>query len=107
MADRRMDNGRDDARSTSRTGIPENGTGVLAGSEGVTRGIDVSKRGADVAPPGSRERAESDISGYNPERDEDPALRQGRFHRAAAMRLAQPRTSADVASGLGTGAGMA
>lgn len=103
MADRRMDNGRDDARGTHRTGIPENGTGVM-GTDVSARGIDMSKRGADVSPPGSRERSESDISGYSPERDEDPSLREGRFHRAAALRLAQPRTSADV--GTGTGMGM-
>lgn len=105
MADRRMDNGRDDARSSQRTGIPENGTGVM-GTDMSTRGIDVSKRSADVSPPGSRERSESDITGYNPERDEEPSLRQGRFHRAAALRLAQPRTSTDVATGMGTGTGM-
>jgi CBS domain-containing protein len=105
MADRRMDNGRDDARSTQRTGIPENGTGVM-GTDMSARGIDVSKRGADVSPPGSRERSESDISGYSPERDEDPSLRQGRFHRAAALRMAQPRTSTDMATGMGTSTGM-
>ncbi len=93
MADRRMDNGRDDARGAQRTGIPENGTGGVTGSTDVSaRGMDVSKRGADVSPPGSSERAESDISGYNPERDEEPSVRQGRFHRAAMLRLAQVRT---------------
>ncbi|MFL5344233.1 MAG: CBS domain-containing protein [Hyalangium sp.] len=107
MADRRMDNGRDDARSSQRTGIPENGTGSMMGGTDVSaRGIDVSKRGADVSPPGSRERSESDITGYSPERDEEPSVRQGRFHRAAALRLAQPRTSTDMASGMGTGTGM-
>lgn len=106
MADRRMDNGRDDARGSQRTGIPENGTGVMGATDVSGRGIDVSKRGADVSPPGSRERSESDISGYSPERDEDPSLRQGRFHRAAALRMAQPRTSTDMATGMGTGTGM-
>lgn len=101
MADRRMDSGRDDARSGQRPGVPENGTpGMLGG------GTEVSMRGADVSPPGSRERAESDISGYSPERDEELSVRQGRFHRAAAMRLAQPRTSTDMAAGMGTGTGM-
>lgn len=108
MADRRMDNGRDETRGGQRTGVPENGTpGILGGGTEVSvRGTEVSKRGADVSPPGSRERSEADISGYSPERDEDPSLRQGRFHRAASMRLAQPRTSTDTATGLGTGTGM-
>ncbi len=101
MADRRLDNGRDDARNGQRAGVPENGTpGILGG------GTDVSRRGADVSPPGSRERSESDVTGYSLERDEDPSVRQGRFHRAAAMRLAQPRTSTDMATGMGTGTGM-
>ena len=108
MADRRMDNGRDDARSGQRTGVPENGTpGILSGGTDVSvRGTEVQRRGADVSPPGSRERSESDITGYSPERDEDPSLRQGRFHRAAALRMAQPRTSSGVAGGMGTGTGM-
>ncbi|HVG60844.1 MAG TPA: CBS domain-containing protein [Hyalangium sp.] len=101
MADRRMDNGRDEARNAQRSGVPENGTpGILGG------GTDVSGRSAEVSPPGSRERSESDVTGWSPERDEDPSLRQGRFHRAAAMRLAQPRTSTDTASGMGTSTGM-
>ncbi|WP_224240644.1 CBS domain-containing protein [Hyalangium gracile] len=105
MADRRMDNGRDDARSTQRTGVPENGTGgILAGTDVSGRGIDVTKRGADVSPPGSRERSESGVTGYSPERDEDPAVRQGRFHRAASMRLAQPR--ADMGMGMSANYGM-
>ncbi|ADO68208.1 CBS domain-containing protein [Stigmatella aurantiaca] len=86
MADRRLDNGRDDAR-TQRT-VPSNGTGAV-------HDTDVSTRSAEEAPPGSRERAESNISGYAPERDEEYAQRQGRFHRAAAMRMAQPRTSTE------------
>jgi CBS domain-containing protein len=52
-------------------------------------------RTADVSPPGSRERGESDLTGWNPARDEEPAARQGRYHRAAAMRMAQPRTNVD------------
>ncbi|RKG83691.1 CBS domain-containing protein [Corallococcus terminator] len=52
-------------------------------------------RPPDAAPPGSRERAESDVSGWNPARDEEPAARQGRFHRAAAWRLGQVRTDVD------------
>ncbi|MCY1040990.1 CBS domain-containing protein [Corallococcus sp. bb12-1] len=52
-------------------------------------------RPPDTAPPGSRERAESDVSGWNPARDEEPAARQGRFHRAAAWRLGQVRTDVD------------
>lgn len=95
MADRRTDNGRDD-RTAQRSGVPENGVGMMGGT-------DVSRRSPDVSPPGSRERSESDVTGYSPERDEDPALRQGRFHRAALMRMAQPRTSA---TGLSAGSGM-
>ncbi|RYZ37073.1 MAG: CBS domain-containing protein [Myxococcaceae bacterium] len=52
-------------------------------------------RPPDTAPPGSRERAESDVSGWSPARDEEPAARQGRFHRAAAWRLGQVRTDVD------------
>ncbi|RKH22212.1 CBS domain-containing protein [Corallococcus praedator] len=52
-------------------------------------------RPPDTAPPGSRERAESDVSGWNPARDEEPSERQGRFHRAAAWRLGQVRTDVD------------
>jgi len=107
MAERRMDNGREDSRNAQRSGVPENGTpGILGGTDVSARGTDVSKRGADVSPPGSRERSESDVSGYSPERDEDPNVRQGRFHRAAALRLAQPRTTTDMATGMGTGTGM-
>lgn len=108
MADRRMDNGRDDQRTGQRPGIPENGTGVLGSSDVSMRRADVPTRSPDVAPPGSRERAESDITGYSPARDEDPALRQGRFHRAAAMRMAQPRTHGELPTGpvTGTGAGV-
>src|SRR5689334_4182993 len=110
MADRRMDNGRDDTRSNGqRSGVPENGTpGILGGGADVSvRGTDVSRRSPDVSPPGSRERSESDVTGWSPERDEDPSLRQGRFHRAATLRLAQPRTSTGMGmSGMGTGAGM-
>jgi|GEM_PF-190375 len=107
MAEKRTDNGRDDTRGNGRPGAPENGTsGILGGAADVsTRGTDVPRR-ADVSPPGSRERSESDMTGYSPDRDEDPNIRQGRFHRAAAMRLAQPRTSSDMATGMGTGTGM-
>lgn len=52
-------------------------------------------RPPDVAPPGSRERAEADVSGWTPGRDERPADRQGRFHRAAAWRLGRVRTDVD------------
>ncbi|RKI55864.1 CBS domain-containing protein [Corallococcus sp. AB049A] len=52
-------------------------------------------RSPDVAPPGSRERSESDVSGWSPGRDELPADRQGRFHRAAAWRLGRVRTDVD------------
>lgn len=108
MAERRMDNGRDEARNGQRSGVPENGTpGILGGGTDVSmRGTEVPRRSADVSPPGSRERSESDVTGYSPERDEDPSLRQGRFHRAAQMRLAQPRTSADTDSGMGSSTGM-
>ncbi|HEX8441359.1 CBS domain-containing protein [Archangium sp.] len=50
------------------------------------------ERRAAESPPGSRERSESDATGWSPERDEDPAAREGRYHRAAQLRLAQPRT---------------
>jgi CBS domain-containing protein len=104
MADKRMDNGREDTTRNGR-GVPDNGTPGMLGGDVPTRGTDVVRR-ADVAPPGSRERSESDVTGYNPDRDEEPSVRQGRFHRAAALRLAQPRTSTDVGTGLGTGSGM-
>jgi CBS domain-containing protein len=51
------------------------------------------ERPPEVAPPGSRERSESDVTGWSPERDEDPELREGRFHRNARLRMAQPRTT--------------
>lgn len=50
------------------------------------------ERRAAEAPPGSRERSESDVTGWSPERDEPATVRQGRFHRAARLRMAQPRT---------------
>ncbi|PTL79601.1 CBS domain-containing protein [Vitiosangium sp. GDMCC 1.1324] len=50
------------------------------------------ERRAAEAPPGSRERSESDVTGWSPERDETSEVREGRFHRAALLRLAQPRT---------------
>jgi CBS domain-containing protein len=106
MADRRMDNGRDDARTAQRSGVSDVEAARMGGTEVSTRGTDISKRSPDVAPPGSRERAESDVTGYSPERDEEPSARQGRFHRAAAMRMAQPRTSTDVATGMGMSTGM-
>jgi CBS domain-containing protein len=106
MADRRMDNGRDDSRNGQRAGVSDVGVGMTGGTDVSTRGTDLSKRSADMAPPGSRERSESDVTGYSPQRDEDPSLRQGRFHRAAALRMAQPRTSTEVATGLGMGTGM-
>lgn len=105
MADKRMDNGRDDTTRNGRGTVPDNGTPGMLGGDVPTRGTDVMRR-ADVSPPGSRERSESDVTGYSPDRDEDPSVRQGRFHRAAALRLAQPRTSTDVGTGLGTGSGM-
>ncbi|RKH43640.1 CBS domain-containing protein [Corallococcus llansteffanensis] len=49
-------------------------------------------RAPDVAPPGSRERAESDVSGWSSAREEEASVRQGRFHRAAELRLARVRT---------------
>ncbi|WP_163999106.1 CBS domain-containing protein [Pyxidicoccus caerfyrddinensis] len=78
MAQRTLDNGKDDNRA-QRSPPPESGT----------------PRSADVAPPGSRERGESDLTGWNPARDEQPAARQGRFHRAASLRMAQTRTNVD------------
>ncbi|SEU23113.1 CBS domain-containing protein [Stigmatella erecta] len=86
MADRRLDNGRDDVRAQRPN--PQGGVGAVA-----LHDSEVSTRSAEAAPPGSRERSESSVSGYAPERDEEYAQRQGRFHRAAAMRMAQPRTS--------------
>jgi CBS domain-containing protein len=50
------------------------------------------ERRAAEAPPGSRERAETDVTGWSSERDEPPSAREGRFHRAAQLRMAQPRT---------------
>jgi CBS domain-containing protein len=81
MAQRHTDDGRDiPARPT-----PPNGTGAHAGER-------ERERRAAEAPPGSRERSESDATGWSPERDEDPAAREGRYHRAAQLRMAQPRT---------------
>jgi len=97
MADRRTDNGRDEQRAGQQR--PSGATALPGGSDMMTRT-------ADVAPPGSRERSESDLTGYSPMRDEDPAARQGRFHRAAQMRMAQPRTSSDMGIGMGPGMGM-
>jgi CBS domain-containing protein len=88
MADRRLDTGRDDVRAQRPN--PQGGTGAVAIPDS-----DIS-RSAEAAPPGSRERSESSVSGYAPERDEEYAQRQGRFHRAAAMRMAQPRTGTQV-----------
>ena len=64
-----------------------------------------SERRAAEAPPGSRERSESDVTGWSPERDETPETREGRFHRAAQMRMAQPRTEEDVHTPWGNAAG--
>jgi len=94
MADKRPDNGRDE-RTAQRH----------SGATAMPSGTDMT-RTADVAPPGSRERSESDVTGYSPMRDEDPAMRQGRYHRAAQMRMAQPRTSSDMATGMSSGTGM-
>ncbi|EPX60798.1 hypothetical protein D187_001447 [Cystobacter fuscus DSM 2262] len=51
-------------------------------------------RRAAESPPGSSERADSDVTGWSVERDEPPALRQDRFQRAAQMGMADPRTDA-------------
>ncbi|WP_375769041.1 CBS domain-containing protein [Archangium gephyra] len=75
MAQRHTDDGRDTPR-----GSPPNGT---PGER---------ERRAAEAPPGSRERSESDVTGWSTERDEPPEVREGRFHRAAQLRMAQPRT---------------
>ncbi|MFP2910127.1 CBS domain-containing protein [Pyxidicoccus sp. 3LFB2] len=83
---RTLDNGKDDIRTAQRNPPPEPGT----------------PRSADVSPPGSRERGESDLTGWNPARDEEASVRQGRFHRAASMRMAQPRTNVDDGAGFGT-----
>ncbi|MCE9668304.1 CBS domain-containing protein [Myxococcus stipitatus] len=74
----RLDNGRDDSPDARRRRME------LEGS-----------RPVDAAPPGSRERGESDLTGWNPARDEESSLREGRFHRAAQLRMAQPRTEID------------
>jgi CBS domain-containing protein len=79
MAQRHTDDGRDvPARPSPANGIPSSDR--------------ERERRAAEAPPGSRERSESDATGWSPERDEDPAAREGRYHRAAQLRLAQPRT---------------
>ncbi|WP_164019065.1 CBS domain-containing protein [Pyxidicoccus trucidator] len=83
---RTLDNGKDDTRNAQRNPPPEPGT----------------YRSPDVAPPGSRERGESDLTGWNPARDEEASARQGRFHRAASLRMAQPRTNVDDGAGFGT-----
>ncbi|MFP2964382.1 CBS domain-containing protein, partial [Myxococcus sp. 1LA] len=79
MAHRSTDNGRDETHGARRT-LPSEPT---------------AHREADVAPPGSRERAESDLTGWNPARDEESSTRQGRYHRAATLRMALPRTQVD------------
>lgn len=76
MAQRHTDDGQD----TPAHGSPPNGT---PGER---------ERRAAEAPPGSRERSESDVTGWSTERDEPPEVREGRFHRAAQLRMAQPRT---------------
>jgi len=81
MAHRSMDNGRDETPGARRT-LPTEPS---------------SPRAVDVAPPGSRERAESDLTGWNPARDEESSTRQGRYHRAATLRMSQPRTQVDDA----------
>ncbi|MGZ3457629.1 MAG: CBS domain-containing protein [Archangium sp.] len=79
IAQRHTDDGRDvPARSAPPNGIP-----------GAER---ERERRAAESPPGSRERSETDVTGWSPERDEPAEVRQGRFHRAAQLRLAQPRT---------------
>lgn len=83
---RTLDNGKDDIRTAQRNPPPEPGT----------------PRSADVSPPGSRERGESDLTGWNPARDEEASVRQGRYHRAASLRMAQPRTNVDDGAGFGT-----
>lgn len=76
MAQRHTDDGRDTPARSS----PPNGTHAER------------ERRAAESPPGSRERSESDVTGWSTERDEPPELREGRFHRAAQLRMAQPRT---------------
>lgn len=84
MAQRHTDDGRDvPARTT-----PPNGTHREGERE----------RRAAEAPPGSAERSTSDVTGWSPERDEPPEASQGRFHRAARLRLAQPRTEEELPS---------
>ncbi len=79
MAQRHTDDGRDvPARPSPANGIPSSDR--------------ERERRAAEAPPGSRERSESDATGWSPERDENPAALEGRYHRAAQLRLAQPRT---------------
>ncbi|AKI98547.1 CBS domain-containing protein [Archangium gephyra] len=76
MAQRHTDDGRDTPARSS----PPNGTHAER------------ERRAAESPPGSRERSESDVTGWSTERDEPPEVREGRFHRAAQLRMAQPRT---------------
>ncbi|HET9452481.1 MAG TPA: CBS domain-containing protein [Aggregicoccus sp.] len=45
------------------------------------------ERAVELTPPGSAERSRSDLTGYNMEREEEPGAREGRFHRAAKLRL--------------------
>jgi hypothetical protein len=85
MAQKNLDNGKDDYRTAQRNPPPEPG----------------AYRSPEVAPPGSRERGESDLTGWNPARDEEAGSRQGRFHRAASLRMAQVRTNVDD-TGFGT-----
>ncbi|WP_246137707.1 CBS domain-containing protein [Myxococcus llanfairpwllgwyngyllgogerychwyrndrobwllllantysiliogogogochensis] len=82
MAHRSLDNGKGETLGPSRPGL---------GTE--------PARAADAAPPGSRERGESDVSGWNPARDESPSVREGRFYRGASQRMAQPRTDVEDRGG--------
>jgi CBS domain-containing protein len=63
----------------------------LSQSNGPHSPADRDRRAAE-SPPGSSERADSDVTGWSVERDEPPELRQRRFQRAAQMGMADPRT---------------
>jgi CBS domain-containing protein len=67
-------NGNGDSQNAQRSGVPAERAGEVP-------------RSPELTPPGSAERSRSDLTGYRMDREEDPQARQGRFHRAASLRL--------------------
>ncbi|MBF5042742.1 CBS domain-containing protein [Aggregicoccus sp. 17bor-14] len=74
------DNGNGNERDLQRRGVAPERQGEVP-------------RAPELTPPGSAERSRSDLTGYRQDRDEEPEARQGRFHRAASLRLLTPTLS--------------